>query len=92
MLEYAKVAMHTHTPWTEWQEDRQDGMGWRRCSTTPAWEPEHEYRHKWETCDGAEQHADNMMEDLPPPMQIATARVICTELWRAGYRKITTEN
>lgn len=92
MLEYAKAAMHTRTPWMEWEENRYDGMGWRLCSTTPSWEPWCEYRRTTAIPDGEGQQIDSMMHDLPFPMQVETARIICSELWRAGYRKITIEN
>lgn len=88
MLEYARAAQHTATPWAEWEENRGDGTGWRTCASTPMWEPEYQYRHRT-TAPARELNiaARAMLDELPEEMRIPTVESVCRRLYLAGYRK-----
>jgi hypothetical protein len=49
MLEYAKDAFETETPWIGWQHRRIGAEEWIRCTFHPTWDEGHEYRRKPKT-------------------------------------------
>ena len=88
MIEYARSALRTQTPWKDWQENRGDGSGWRPCHTTPTWEPEYQYCYQ-PSAPARELNiaARAMLDELPEEMRISTVESVCRCLYLAGYRK-----
>ena len=88
MIEYARSALRTQTPWADWMENRGDGSGWRPCHTTPTWEPEYQYRKFPISSERALSIAIcAMLDELPEEMRIPTVESVCRRLHLAGYRK-----
>ena len=88
MIEYARSALRTQTPWADWMENRGDGSGWRPCHTTPTWEPEYQYRKLPIASERALGIAIcAMLDELPEEMRIPTVESVCRRLYLAGYRK-----
>ena len=43
MLEYAKDAAETETPWKQWRFKRLNNQNWTFCSSSPTWSSSYEY-------------------------------------------------
>lgn len=54
MLEYAKDAMETETPWDKWEYCSFHAVGWEDCMTTPTWWESNKYRRKTVNINGHE--------------------------------------
>ena len=66
MMEYAKDAMESDTPWVNW-ESRCGTDYWHQCDLHPFWKRDREYRRKPKTIRIGE-------FDVPEPMRVVSSK------------------